>query len=200
MARVGTLDPLTRYKYLVYIEFQGNREYFTKLGFMSVTAPRVSLATSDYIEGGRHLNPRIKVDSATFSPVTLRRGKTFSKDFMNWIGQVWKAFYGDERQNGESENYRATIVIDHIDRRGNVAKKYILSDAVPVDYIPASNFDAMDDSEVSIETLTFRYEGYAELSLDSQFLSGILGASGSELLSKLDAVDGVSSLPKGFDF
>lgn len=197
MARAGNLDPLTKYKYTVHIRVDGDDNFFKKLSFQSVTSPRVDVLTQKYNEGGRHLNSRVIVEGATFSPVTMRRGKSFSNDFMNWIGAVWKGTYGDE--NGSSSNYRADIVIDHHDRRGNIVKKYRLLNAVPTMYMPTNGFDAMDDSEVSIETLTFEYEGYEEYSVDQQQLANVLGGAGSELLNLARGNKSVTSLDPGFE-
>jgi phage tail-like protein len=196
MARSGNQDPLLRYKFTVYIEVDNNPNQFKKLAFMSVTPPRVDLITNQYREGGRHLNPRSITEGATFTAVTMRRGKSFSKDFYNWIGQVYKAFYEDD--NGNSTNYRGRVVIDHHDRLGNVIKKYVLVNARPSGYIPASNFDSRDDSDVSIETLTLEYEGYEEYSVDPSFLGSILGSSGSELLGRATGSN-PNSLPAGLN-
>lgn len=192
MARSGNMDVLTRFRYSVHIKVDGNADFFTKAGFQTVTSPRVDFSTNQYAEGGRHLNPHSITEGATFSPVTFRRGKAFNNDFYRWVGMVFRAFYGDK--DGNSTNYRATIVIDHHDRRGHVVKKYILQNARPTGYIPASNFDSMDDSELSIETLTVEYEGFQEQSLDQSKLAGILGSGVGNLIS-----GGESSLPKGFD-
>jgi len=196
MARAGNLDPLTKYKFTVYINVDGNKDFFKKLSFQSVTSPRVDILTNKYNEGGRHLNSRIIVEGATFSPVTMRRGKSFSNDFMNWIGAIWKGTYGDKK--GQSANYRATIVIDHHDRSGNVVKKYVLLNAVPTMYMPSNGFDAMDDSEISIETLSFEYEGFEEYSLDQQQLANILGGAGSDLLNKVRGKPSMKTLDPGF--
>ena len=196
MARSGAQDPLLRYKYTVYIEIDGDQSQFKKLAFLSVTPPRVDMSTNQYREGGRHLNPHSITEGATFSPVSMRRGKSYSNDFYNWIGQVFRAFYGDK--NGNTSNYRGTIVIDHHDRIGNVVKKYVLINARPTAYIGASNFDSTDDSDVSIETLTVEYEGYREFSLDQNFLGGLLGTSGSRVLEQLEGRN-PNSLPVGLD-
>lgn len=197
MARSGNQDPLLRYKYTVYVEIDGNENAFSKLSFLSVTSPRVDFLTNQYREGGRHLNPHSITDGATFSPITMRRGKSYARDLYNWMGQVYRAFYEDE--NGDSTNYRGTVVIDHHDRFGNVIKKYILYNARPTMYLPASNFDSTDDSEVSIESLTLEYEGFDERSLDQAFLGAILGGTGADLLGRLTGEETITSLKPGFE-
>lgn len=195
MARSGNLDPLMKYRYTVYIVVDKNPSFFKKLSFMSISAPRVDIATTQYREGGRHLNPHSITEGATFSPVTFRRGKSYSNDFINWVGMVFRAFYGDE--NGNSSNYRATITIDHHDRRGNVVKKYILENARPTMYIPSGDLNSMDDQEISIESLTVEYEGFAEFSLDQGFLANILGSTGSAILDTVQGGSTPTSLKRG---
>lgn len=183
MARTGSLDPLTRYRFTVYFKIDGDKDFFQKASFQSVTPPRVDFQIDEYSEGGRHLNPHQLTTGVQFSPVTLRRGKSFSADFYNWIGMVYRAFYGG--RDGNTSNYRGTMVIDHHDRTGRVVKKYLLVHCRPQAYIPASNFDAGDDSEVSIESLTLTYEGYAEYSLSYSNLTGVLGEAGAGVVNKL---------------
>jgi len=183
VARSGTLDPLSRFRYTVYINIDGKEGSWKKAAFTRVTSPRVDIGTSQYHEGGRHLNPRSITERAVFSPVTLQRGKSYSNDFINWMGAVYKAFYGDA--SGNTSNYRGTIVIDHHNRRGKIVKKYVLQNARPNMYMPASNFDSMDDTEVSIETLTVEYEGYLEYSLEYNQLQAILGSSTTALVEKI---------------
>lgn len=188
MARTAAVDPLTRYSFVVYIEIADG--LWTKGAFESVTSPRVDISTTQYREGGRHLNPHSITEGATFSPVTLQRGKTMSNDFYRWVAQVYKAFYGDK--NGNTTNYRGTVTIDHVNRAGKVIKKYILQHARPTSYIPTSGLNATDDSSVSIESITVEYEGYAEFSADFSKLGAILGSSTGALANKFlgDGKDG----------
>lgn len=186
MARTGSLDPLTRYRYTVYFRIDGQDNFVKKAAFESVTSPRLDFQIEEYREGGRHLNPHQITTGVQFSPVTFRRGKSFSADLYHWVGLVYRAFYGDSQ--GQTGNYRGTIVIDHHDRTGRIIKKYVLLNARPQAYIPASNFDAKDDSEVSIETLIVTYEGYAEYSKSYDNLTGVLGEAGAQLVAGLQKV------------
>lgn len=183
MARTGSLDPLSSFRYIVHIKIDNNYAAFERLGFESVTLPRVDIQKHQYRELGRHLSPRNIVEGATFSPITLRRGKAFGQDFYNWIGLVYRSFYGDSQ--GNNSNYRGTIVIDHMDRLGKVVKKYVVLNASPITYIPSSTLSAMDDSEISIETLMLDYEGYMELSLGYSAITAALGTAVGAALGKL---------------
>ncbi len=196
MARTGSLDPLSRYRFAVYFKIGTDPKFIKKAAFESVTSPRIDFQIDEYREGGRHLNPHQLTVGAQFSPVTFRRGKSFSADFYNWIGLVYKAFYGDK--NGETSNYRGTIVIDHLDRTGRVIKKYVLFNARPQAYIPGSNFDAKDDAEVSIETLIVTYEGFQELSLDYTNMTAALGEAGAAAIGALTGDSSALQLGVGF--
>lgn len=186
MARTGSLDPLTRYRFTVYFVVDGDDKFIKKAAFESITSPRLDFQIEEYKEGGRHLNPHQITTGVQFSPVTFRRGKSYSADFYHWVGLVYRAFYAD--YSGTTGNYRGTVVIDHHDRTGRVIKKYILLDARPQSYIAASNFDAKDDTEVSVETLTLTYEGYVELSRSYSNLTAALGEAGAAV------VEGVRNL------
>jgi phage tail-like protein len=196
MARTGSLDPLSRYRFTVHFKVDGDRSFIKKAAFESVTSPRVDFQIEEYREGGRHLNAHQITTGAQFSPVTFRRGKSFSADFYHWVGLVYRAFYGNDE--GETSNYRGTIVIDHHDRTGRVVKKYVLLNARPQAYIPASNFDAKDDTEVSIETLIVTYEGYKEFSLDYSNLTAALGESGAAAVGALTGSSTGLQLEPGF--
>lgn len=201
MARTGSLDPLTRYRFTVWFKVDGDKSFIKKAAFESVTSPRIDFQIEEYREGGRHLNPHQITTGAQFSPVTFRRGKSFSADFYNWVGLVYRAFYGN--RDGDTSNYRGTIVIDHHDRTGRVVKKYILLNARPQAYIPASNFDAKDDTEVSIETLIVTYEGYKEMSLNYNNLTGVFGEAGSAAIGAIsgngDSLQLAPGIPEDLD-
>ena len=190
MARTGSLDPLSTFRYIVHIKIDNGLLEFERLGFESVTLPRVDIQKAQYRELGRHLSPRNIVEGATFSPITLRRGKSFGTDFYNWMSLVYRAFYGDK--DGQNSNYRGTIVIDHMDRQGKVVKKYIILGAAPITYIAGSQLNSMDDSEVAIETLMLDYEGYIELGVGYSSLTALAGETVTRIASEL------SSLGPGF--
>lgn len=190
MARTGSLDPLSTYRYIVHIKIDNDYSSFERLGFESVTLPRIDIQKAQYRELGRHLSPRNITEGATFSPITMRRGKTYGSDFYNWMGLVYRAFYGDE--DGNNSNYRATIVIDHMDRAGAVIKKYVILNASPITYMPGTALNAMDDTSLCIETLMLDYEGFIELSAT---LSSVSAATSTSVGGLLD-LDG--ALEPGF--
>lgn len=183
MARTGSLDPLSTYRYIVHIRIDNDYLSFERLGFQSVTLPRVDLQKAQYRELGRHLNPRNIIEGATFSPITMRRGKSFGQDFYNWMGLAYRSQYGDEQ--GNTSNYRGTIVIDHVDRLGKVTKKYVILGAAPSAYMAGTTLDSSDDTSVAIETLMIDYEGYIELSLGYDAITAVAGTAVGAVLGKL---------------
>ena len=196
MARTGSLDPLSTFRYIVHIRVDGNTEFFERLGFESVTLPRVDVQSAQYRELGRHMNPRNIIEGATFSPITLRRGKSYGSDFYNWVGLLYRSQYGDKQ--GNTSNYRGTVVIDHLDRLGKVVKKYVILGASPRTYIPGSQMNAMDDSAVSIETLMLDYEGYVELSLNYNAITAAAGPGATSILEAAGVLGKSVDLKPGF--
>jgi phage tail-like protein len=180
MARSGVRDPLDKFRWTVSIEG------FSKLGFMTCSTPQVTINTKDYPEGGNHLNPRKIVEGASYAPVTLTRGLTNDTSFVKWINGIFDVIQSNSgisnttesdptskligavtdngasaigNLNNETSKYRKTVKIEHCNRAGQVEAVYFLYNAFPIDYKPASDFDAMADDGVSIESITLGYEG-----------------------------------------
>lgn len=57
-------------------------------------------------------------------------------------------------------NYRRTVTIEHINRLGVVEVIYTLYNAYVTDYEPASDFNAKEDDDVSIASITLDYDGF----------------------------------------
>lgn len=57
-------------------------------------------------------------------------------------------------------NYRKKVKIEHVNRAGQTEVIYVLYNAYPIGYEPASDFDALADDGLSIETLVLAYEGF----------------------------------------
>ena len=159
MSRSSQFDPLDKFRWRVYIAQGGDS--FIRAGFTECSSPSVTVAFKEYLEGGGHMNPRLIHERASFKPITLRRGvvaKPNVDDFSRWVGDAYKAFQGDL----QAKQYRVDIVIEHLDRDASVAKRYTLHNCVPTFYETGSDFSATDDSGISMETLTFQYEGFTE--------------------------------------
>lgn len=173
MARTSNADALDRFRWRVSILSPAGTG-FKRAGFSTCSTPAVTIRFKEYPEGGSHMVPRQIHDGATFKPITLRRGvisRLGTDDFAQWIDDVYKALNpenGVKEAQGSAivQNYRKTLLIEHFNRNGNVIKKYTLINCVPVFYEPASDFDALDESSVSVETLSLSYEGFEEESVN----------------------------------
>jgi phage tail-like protein len=183
MARSSILDPLDKFRWTVQVDG------FAKLGFSFCSSPEEKKTTTKYPEGGAHLTPRIIVDGVEYTPVTLKRGVTTDASFDKWasghedlVTNNWalnesSSAFGIpvpaavaalglggptliKSANSYPFNYRRTLKIEHTNRIGVVEKTYTLYNAFPIEYKPASDFDAMADDEISIETLVIAYEGF----------------------------------------
>lgn len=62
--------------------------------------------------------------------------------------------------NNPGLQYRRDVKIKHVNRAGQTVAIYTLFDAYPIEYKPASDFEANDDEGFSIETLILAYEGF----------------------------------------
>lgn len=67
-------------------------------------------------------------------------------------------------------SYRRDVKIEHVNSAGQVEVIYMLYNAFPSAYKPASDFDASADDSMSIESLTLEYESFEVL------FSGLSGA------------------------
>lgn len=183
MARSSLQDPLDKFRWTVQIDG------FSKLGFSVCSTPGYKITSHKYAEGGAHLSPRQIIDSIDYEPVTLSRGVTSDTSFDKWASGFFDLVTNNAALNESSEffgisvppvvanlgfagpaivksnnaypfEYRRTVKIEHINRLGVVEKVYTLYGAFPVEYKPASDFDASSDDEVSIETLVLGYESF----------------------------------------
>jgi len=181
MARPSSKDPLDKFRWGVQIDG------FTRLGFTTCDVPSYQIQTKAYPEGGQHLAPLQIVDSISYKPVTLTRGVTSNMDFDGWARQPFELVNGKttivETQvthpggsipelglelpaqtttnlNDFPVDYRKTVTITHLDRKGNKVKTYTLYKAFVIEYEPASEFSSDADDTLSIEKLVLGYESF----------------------------------------
>lgn len=201
MARSGVKDPLDKFRWTVDIPG------FSKLGFMQCAVPRANITPKEYAEGGSHLNPKLIVDRMAYVPVTFTRGVTNDTSFNKWatscmdlvqnnaamkssdsffaspsVGSALSTFQDNGAESVPSNetypfNYRKQVKMEHVNRAGQVEVIYVLSNVIVLAYQPASDFDAMSDEGMSIETLVLGYEGF-----DVKY-TGLAGFAGNLLAS-----------------
>lgn len=150
MARVASKDPLDKFRWAVSVDG------FDKFGFTACDTPSLTINTKSYPEGGNHLYPKKIVDGAEYSPVTFSKGVTKDKSFHNWAKQVLEAYKLDKN----IADYRRQVTIHHLDRQGRIVKSYVLYNAFPTEYKPASDFAADADDTLSLEKLVLTYESF----------------------------------------
>lgn len=188
MARPSIKDPLTKFRWSVRISG------FERAGFTEMSAPGYRVNTRTYREGGAHLFPRQIVDTMEYKPVTLSRGVTTNKDFLNWAKGIFAVIGADTDNNDGiisranqttgihtppssttisaldnlelADNFREDVYIDHLNRQGDRVKTYILRKAFPIDYQVASDFSADADDSVSIERIVLAYESFEVETID----------------------------------
>jgi len=201
MARSSARDPLDKYRWEVQVEG------FSKVGFTQSGVPKYSITTKEYAEGGAHLNPKSIIDKVSYAPITLSRGVTGDTSFAKWASGAWDLVQNNAAFRSDSTtdwtkvadaisavmdavatkpiassgkypfSYRRTVTINHVNRTGQTIATYVLFNAYPIAYQPASDFDALADDGLSIETLTLAYEGF-----EARY--NPLVAAGGGLLSK----------------
>ena len=125
MPRSAKLDPLDKFRWRVFVMSPANGR-FVRGGFTECSSPAVTVAYKEYLEGGRHMNPVLVHEKATFKPITLKRGiieKTNESDFANWMGAAYNVFKGDngapfgpDTPSAGSMDYRRIISIMHLNR------------------------------------------------------------------------------------
>jgi phage tail-like protein len=171
MARPSSKDPLDKFRWSVSIDG------FTKLGFTSCEVPKVTFGTNSYPEGGNHLFPKQIVDSAQYKPVSLTRGVTSDKSFHTWASDVINFSIMQSKTVPLSlmTQYRRTVTIGHLDRAGKTIRTYILYNAFPIEYEPASDFSADADDTLSMEKLVLSYESFEVVVANDADESGQLG-------------------------
>ena len=156
MARPTTKDPLDKFRWQVEIEG------FLRAGFTALDTPGYMITTKKYKEGGAHLHPKVIVDSIEYKPVTLFRGVTANTDFLQWAQDPFSILDAAENNPSQTEvgEFRRDVTIKHLDRQGNAVKTYILKNAIPIQFTPASDFSAEGDDSFSLEKLVLDYEAF----------------------------------------
>lgn len=161
MARSSSKDPLDKFRWSVSIDG------FQRIGFVSVETPSLIVNTTKYPEGGAHTSPRKLPDSFEYKPITLTRGVmggTKSRDFRKWVNNLLDITNNTQNSIDSNAvniaNYRRNVVIQHLDRLGRIVQTYVLYNAFPIEYKPASDFSADADDTYSMEKLVLDYESF----------------------------------------
>jgi len=145
----------------------------SRAGFSEVSLPKVELNEMLYRENGDSARFLKTPGLAKYTPVSLRRGVTDSRDLYNWYRLVNDDMFlqstaielGSKniKPPVASENFRKEVIINVHDRTGKAVKQWILFNAWPMAYQGGNDLNASSDSEKLIEELTLNYEYFLEL-------------------------------------
>lgn len=193
MARSSGRDPLSKFRWSM--EIPG----FSRLAFTSCSMPSMDISPRTYAEGGQHWAPKSIPDKFQYKPIVLSRGVTNDTSFNKWAAGIVDLYTNANAKpvendsgtsvfgfveestmsavpsgvNTDSPVYRKNIRIDHVNRSGVTEVSYFIYGAYPISYKPGSDFDAMGDDALSIESLTLGYDSFEVK------YSGIVGFAGN---------------------
>lgn len=137
-ARTVTSDPLQKFKFRVTLPG------YPSMGFQKCSGLSDEATSTEYDEGGFDFTHKLP-GRRKVGDVTLERGAYSDISFQHLIQEALT-----------DPNMRNTIVIEHLDRFGNVARTYKLAEAW-VSKWEGSDLDASSD-DVAIEKLTIIFE------------------------------------------
>lgn len=139
-ARTASLDPLQKFRFRVTIPGLP-----AEIGFSEVSGLDLEFGVAEYNEGGYPYTHKIP-SKPKVSEVTCKRG-SYSGD---------NAMYELVKANLTNPNFRNTVIVEHLDRYGNVGKTYKLAECWASKW-EGDDLDASSD-DVAVETLTLQYE------------------------------------------
>ncbi len=119
----------------------------TVAGFSEITGLDGTLEMHDYKEGGRNSFVHKLPTRASFGNITFKRGVAVRPHLFRWYDRVRRGDFGARR----------SILIAHLDERGDAALVWLVFRALPAKYVgPGWN---ASQSSVAIESLEVAHEG-----------------------------------------
>jgi phage tail-like protein len=177
MARSASVDPLERFRFEVRWSNDGASEgtALVRLGFHDIQMPKRSTTKISYREG---LDPDVNQLAAGLSSmedIVMSRGviiEDANGEFYKWMSAVHRPTSGHvgrdalgARGVAALNNYKKEVVIKLLDREGNVARQWVLYNAFPINFVPASDLNAGEDGDKAMEQLTLAYEDFKEMAI-----------------------------------
>lgn len=180
MARSSSVEPLEKFRFLVSFSNTSGSEAteLDRAGFFEVQMPKRNTNKVQYREGN---DPDIFMLSAGLSSmedITLSRGQIASNAGTNmlyrWMSAVHKPNATITAAGAKGKDttrtpdiaayeYRKDVTISVLDRSGTVARKYVLLNAFPINFVPGSDLNAGEDGDKMIESITIAYEDFVEV-------------------------------------
>lgn len=175
MARSCAVDPIEKFRFSVSWSSDAGSEgtALVRLGFHDIQSPKRTTNKGTYREG---IDPDINqlfAGLSSMEDVTLSRGVVIqdpNNEFYKWASAIHNPGKGHDSRfalqarpaDSGANQYRKDITIKALDREGNVARQWTLYNAFPVSFAAASDFNAAEDGEKSLESLTLGYEDFRE--------------------------------------
>lgn len=175
MARSSIVDPMERFRFALSWSSTGDSENtaLVRLGFHDMQMPKRTTTKISYREG---IDPDINQHAAGLSnmeDVVMNRGVIITDandECYKWMsavhnpttGHVGREALGGRAPNAAANNYKKDVTVQMLDREGNVARQWTLFNAFPVNFVPASDLNAGEDGDKSLESLTLAYEDFRE--------------------------------------
>lgn len=187
MARSASVDPLERFRFQVSWSADGSSEStaLVRLGFHDIQMPKRSTTKISYREG---IDPDINQLAAglsTMEDVVMSRGVIIADEngeFYKWMSAVHRPTAGHvgrealaARGKAAVNDYKKEVTIKLLDREGNVARQWVLYNAFPMNFVPASDLNAGEDGDKAMEQLTLAYEDFKELKADGSAEKAVSG-------------------------
>lgn len=177
MARTSAQDPLEKFRFLVIWD---NGQ--TRAGFHDCQLPKRTTTSIGYREGTFADASQYSAGLNTFEDVVLSRGVISAAveakgDMYNWITQIHNPATNPGTVSAGptgGDVYRKDITIVMLDRDANYARAWKLYQCFPSHFVPGSDLSAAEDGDKSMESLTLKYEDFAELAINGTDLNTVL--------------------------
>lgn len=152
-------DPYPNFKYRVY--FSPSAVPVAAVSKMS--AVKKTTEAIEWREAGGPSVVRKLPGRTKFEPVTLERGVTHDRTFLDWAQQVNHPL-GDAATS--PLNYRREVIIEVLNMQGNPAIEIVLHRAWPSEFQALPEMDA-NANAVAIQTLKLEYEGFTVIDVET---------------------------------
>lgn len=141
--RTTSLDPLQKYKFRLTVP-----GIPTEIGFQKVSGLTHEVGVAEYTEGGYDYAHKLP-GKPKVGEVTLERGAYADKDLEEML-----------KDTLTNPDMRGTVIIEHLDRYGNVGRTYKLAEAWASKW-ESSDLDSSSD-DVAIEKITLQFEYFLD--------------------------------------
>jgi phage tail-like protein len=181
MARSAAVDPLEKFRFQVSWSSSGDSEgtALVRLGFHDFQSPKKTVTKGTYREG---IDPDIHqlfAGLASMEDVTFSRGIIAldpNDEFYKWMSAVQNNTAGTVGRTSltgrpplsGSNDYRKDVTLKVLDREGTTVRQWTLFNSFPVAFHTGSDWNAGEDGDKSLESLTLGYEDFKEEVPDTQ--------------------------------